>query len=80
MSEWLPSGTYDPPRARSMSDMCVPRPWHKLSAWYDVWSRNVPVSKYAGKRGGNGAANSGTDLIINERLCVFAQVLLLISS
>lgn len=32
-----------------------------------------------GKKGRNGTANSGTDIIINEQLCFFAQVLLLIS-
>lgn len=55
------------------------RPWHRVSAQYQVWSRNVPGSEYAGEKGGNGC-NSGADSTVNEQLCFFAQVLLLISS
>lgn len=38
----------------------------------------MTVNKYAGRKE-EMTANSGTDVIINQRLCFFAQVLLLIS-
>lgn len=67
-----------PLKTRSVSDTCVPSIWRNLSALIRGVEPKSDDEQICRKKGRNGTTHSGTD-IINEQLCFFVQVLLLIS-